>query len=36
MRIWGIIVVLVMAGIGFAATYFITDEWVEEMKNQEK
>ena len=30
MRIWGIIVVLILAGISFAATYFITDEWVEE------
>ncbi|WP_421772918.1 TIGR03545 family protein [Gracilimonas sp.] len=29
MRIGGIITVLVLAGIGFAATYFITDEWVE-------
>lgn len=29
MRIGGIITVLVLVGIGFAATYFITDEWVE-------
>ncbi|MBO6585224.1 MAG: TIGR03545 family protein [Gracilimonas sp.] len=29
MRIGGIITVLVLAGIGFAATYFITEEWVE-------
>lgn len=30
MRIWGIITVLVLAGLTFAATLFITDEWIEE------
>lgn len=30
MRIWGIITVLILAALTFAATYFITDEWVEE------
>lgn len=30
MRIWGIITVLVLAGLTFAATFFITDEWIEE------
>ena len=29
MRIGGIITVLVLIGIGFAAAFFITDEWVE-------
>jgi uncharacterized protein (TIGR03545 family) len=29
MRIGGIITVLVLMGIGFAATFFFTDEWVE-------
>lgn len=29
MRIGGIITVLVLVGIGFAAAFFITDEWVE-------
>lgn len=29
MRIGGIITVLVLVGIGFAASFFITDEWVE-------
>lgn len=29
MRIGGIITILVLAGIGFAAAFFITDEWVE-------
>ena len=29
MRIGGIITVLILVGIGFAATFFITDEWVE-------
>lgn len=30
MRIGGIITVLVLVGIGFAAAFFITDDWVEE------
>ncbi len=30
MRIGGIITVLVFVGIGFAASFFITDEWVED------
>jgi uncharacterized protein (TIGR03545 family) len=30
MRIWGIIVVLVVIGLGFGAAYFITDDMVEE------
>lgn len=29
MRIGGIITVLVLAGIGFAATFFFTDDWLE-------
>lgn len=29
MRIGGVITVLVLVGIGFAAAFFITDEWVE-------
>lgn len=35
MRIWGIITVLILAGLTFAATYFITDEWVEEQVEYE-